>query len=279
MHSPKPQHITGPNGRSLAYIRTESSRKEALGIVFLPGFRSDMMGSKATFLEQQCIAADIPYLRFDYSGHGQSGGVFAELTLSDWLADVNFLLDHVATGTNIIIGSSMGGWLGLRLAQMRPERVAAFIGIAAAPDFTRDITASLSDDHKRQMAEKGYCEEPNDYSDEPYIFTRALIEDGEAHCILDGRIAYNGPVRLLQGMADKDVVWQKALRIERALTSPDCAVTLIEDGNHSLSRESDLALLWGNVLELSAKLNNTPAPSPAPDLHTVKIRSAAPEKA
>lgn len=245
-----PHFITGPNGTKLAYIYSPAAAAGHPAIVFLPGYKSDMMGSKATFLAARCAQQGIGCLRLDYSAHGASGGDFRDYTLSHWLADAAFLIRGLDRPC-ILVGSSMGGWLGLRLCEQYPDQVAAFIGIAAAPDFTHDITASMTETHKAQMAAQGYITEDNAYSDEPYIFTRALIEDGETHCMLDRPIAYAGPVHLLQGMKDTDVHWRKALLIHKRLKT--CDVTLIEDGTHTLSRPRDLDILWAAIAPFIGK--------------------------
>lgn len=145
----------------------------------------------------------------------------------------------------------MGGWIALRSALLRKDRVKGLIGLAAAPDFTRDLPRMMTDAQKKEMASKGYFTEPNEY-DSSYIFTRKLLEEGDRHCLLDNAIAIDCPVRLIQGMKDSDVPWQTAHRIANALTTPDKKVYLREEGTHRLSSEDDLALLDQLVVELSA---------------------------
>lgn len=249
--------IRNKKNLNIAYHTTAAAfaNRDKPGVIFLPGYKSDMNGSKATFLEEQCKAAGLAYTRFDYSAHGESDGNFKACTLSDWLADCELILDDVVKGKpQIVIGSSMGGWLGLLLALKRPEQVKGFIGIAAAPDFTREVEAKMTKDHRSQMMQKGYFEEPNDYSDEPYIFTQDLLVDGEKHCLLDSDILYKGQVHLLQGKADKDVYWEKALKIKERLSLIEAKVTLIDDGNHSLSRPEDLEVLWRAVQDMLAQI-------------------------
>lgn len=239
--------LSGPNGYDIAYVRTEARDKSLPGVVFMGGYRSDMDGTKALFLEAECAARGQGFVRFDYGGHGRSGGDFKEGTIGIWTDDALAVIDQLTQGPQILIGSSMGGWISMLCAIERPDRVKGIIGLAAAPDFTREVKAQMTDDHRAQIAAKGYFEEPNDYAPEPYIFTRKLLEDGEARCLLEGDIPLSIPVRLIQGMQDADVAWQKAHRIKNALKGADTAVFLVESGDHRLSRPEDLALL-GRVL-------------------------------
>lgn len=245
-------YLETPAGRRLAYVKTAATAGGAglPGVVFLGGYRSDMEGTKALFLEEQCRARGQAFVRFDYSGHGRSEGDFADGTIGAWTQDALAVIDALTgDGPLILAGSSMGGWIALLCALQRPARVRGLIGLAAAPDFTLWIEDALTDDYRRQLAAKGYFEEANDYSDQPYVFTRALLEDGRKHALLAGgvEIPLDIPVRLIQGMRDADVEWQTAHRIRNALRGRDCEVFLIEDGDHRLSREPDLGLL-GRVL-------------------------------
>lgn len=244
--------LRAPGGYDIAYVRT-SGRDPALpGVVFLGGYRSDMEGTKALFLESACAARGQAFVRFDYSGHGASGGDFKKGTIGSWMGDALQIIDELTDGPQILIGSSMGGWIALLCALKRPDRVRGIIGLAAAPDFTRIVRAEMTAGHRAQMDDKGYFEEANDYSPDPYIFTRALLDDGEAHCLLDGPIPLTIPVRLIQGQQDADVAWQTAGRIKAALTGPDVDVFLIESGDHRLSRPDDLALLGRVLADLTA---------------------------
>lgn len=237
--------ITNRKTLSIAFYMTPPSfaNRDKPGVIFLPGFKSDMSGSKAVFLEQKCKEAGLAYARFDYSGHGESQGNFARLTLSDWLEDSELIIDNVLKRPVYVVGSSMGGWLGLRLAEKHPDKIKGFIGIAPAPDFTREVRAAMNDEQKFQMSQKGHFEAPSDY-DEPYIFSKMLLDDGEDHFMLHRDIAYKGPVHILQGKADTAVPWEKALKIKECLKETDAKVTLIDDGDHSLSRPEDLEKLW-----------------------------------
>ena len=240
---------------SLAYYRTDAARAGAAlpTVLFCGGFRSDMEGTKATFLEDVCKTRGQGYVRFDYSGHGQSEGAFVVCTIGDWKADTLDVLDELTSGDVIIIGSSMGGWIALLAALARPDRIKGIIGIAAAPDFTREIRDEKLNDAQRELLNaQGYFEEPNEYSDEPYVFTKKLFDDGDAHCLLDQELDINVPVRLLQGMQDNAVPWQKAHRIKNCMKDSELAdVFLIESGDHSLSRPEDLSLLKEQLILLS----------------------------
>ncbi len=238
-------------GRRLAYrkrLATDRTR-DCAGILFLPGFRSDMAGTKATFLDDLCAARGLPYVRFDYSGHGASSGQFEDGTIGAWAADAIAVIDHVADGPLVLVGSSMGGWIMLLAALARPERIAGLVGLAPAPDFTEALIWNrLSDEERDRLLSAGRLETPSAYSDEPTVITRALIEEGRRHLLLSAPIGIRCPVRLLHGMADPDVPHRLSLDLAERLVSDDVRVTLIKDGDHRLSREEDLALL-GDTLE------------------------------
>lgn len=222
-------------------------------IVFLPGFKSDMAGSKAVHLRDWAAARGRAMLRLDYAGHGASGGVFEDGTIGGWTADARAVIAARTQGPLLLVGSSMGGWIALLLARALPGRVAALVGIAAAPDFTETLLwDGLSETERAVLARDGYVERPSIYGEKPYRFTRALIEDGRAQRLLDRPIAVTCPVRLLQGQRDPDVPWPTALRIAEQLASEDVEVTLIKDGDHRLSRKQDLDLLVRTVTALVA---------------------------
>ncbi len=235
----------------IAYQETGGENASLPTVIFMGGFRSDMNGTKAEFLSQACAVRGQKYLRFDYSGHGQSGGDFIEGTIGSWLSDSLAVIDTLTAGPLVVVGSSMGGWIALRAALERKERLKGLIGLAAAPDFTRDIPAIMTDAQKEELRTRGYFTQPNEY-DSFHLFTKKLLEEGEAHCLLDRPIAIECPVRLIQGMKDYDVPWQTAHRIANALSTKDKMVYLREDGTHRLSTEEDLALLDKLVVELSA---------------------------
>lgn len=228
------------DGVELAWAR-EDGRSPT--VVFLAGFRSDMTGEKATALAAFCAARGQAMLRFDYSGHGASGGRFEDGTIGRWAEDALTVIDRASQGPLILVGSSMGGWIALLAARARPERVAGLLGIAAAPDFTEVLMwQAMSFEQRAALMSHGVLQVPSQYGD-PYPITRALIEDGRNHLLLHERIAIDCPVRLLHGQCDPDVPWEFALRIAEQLTSLDVRIILVKDGDHRLSRPQDLALL------------------------------------
>lgn len=217
------------------------------GVVFLGGFNSDMTGSKAEFLAAWCAARGQAFLRFDYSGHGTSEGRFQDGTIGCWAEDAACAIAALTEGPQILIGSSMGGWIALLLAARRKVAVRALIGIAPAPDFTEDLMwAEFSPAIREAIMRDGVWHRPSDYG-ASYAITRALIEDGRNQLLLRAPLALECPLRILQGQQDPDVPWRHALRIAEAVTGGDVRVTLIKDGDHRLSREADLALL-GEIL-------------------------------
>jgi pimeloyl-ACP methyl ester carboxylesterase len=219
-------------------------------VVFLPGFRSDMTGDKATALAAFCASHGQAMLRFDYSGHGSSGGRFEDGTIGRWTDDALAVIDQLSDGSVILVGSSMGGWIALLAARARPHRVAALIGIAAAPDFTEALMwEAMTFEERATIMRDGVLHVPSQYGD-PYPITRNLIEDGRTRLVLNKPIAMDCPVRLLHGQQDPDVPWEMSLRIAERLTSQDVEVTLVKDGDHRLSRPQDLALLIRTVAPL-----------------------------
>ena len=234
--------------RSLAY-RLREGRGPT--ILFLPGYMSDMEGSKAAALDAWAERAGRAFLRFDYGGCGLSAGDFAEQSLAHWRDDVLAMIDHVAPpGPVVLVGSSMGGWLMLLAALARPERVKALVGIAAAPDFT---SWGFTDEQKRIIRDEGKLAEPSPYGEAPYVTTRTFWESGETLKLLDGKVPFKGPVRLLHGLADDDVPWRISVETAERLRSADVQAIFVKDGDHRLSREGDIALLLrtvGALLEL-----------------------------
>ena len=211
--------------------------------VFLPGYKSDMTGAKALETEAFCAAHGLACLRLDYSGHGASGGAFTDGTIGRWAEDAAVLVDRLTEGPLAVVGSSMGGWIALLLALARPGRVQALVGIAAAPDFTEDLMwAAMLPAERAQLERDGVLPVPSAYGD-PYPVTLALIEDGRRHLLLRAPVRLHCPVRLLQGMRDADVPWETALRLADRVEGGDVQVMLVKDGDHRLSRPSDLALL------------------------------------
>lgn len=238
------QRLSLSTGEHLAF-RHQPGRTP--GVVFLPGYRSDMAGTKAQALAAWAERSGRALLLFDYRGHGASDGVFTDHVLSDWRDDVLAMLDHgPLAGPVVLVGSSMGGWLMVLAAHRRPLRVRGLVGIAAAPDFTQLIEASLSDAERRVLARFGQIRRPSRYG-EPLPVTAALLADGRALAVLDGPIRFDGPVHLLHGRADPDVPWDRSARLAAALTSRAVTLELVEDGDHRLSRPEDLRRLTAAV--------------------------------
>ena len=235
------------DGIELAWARLDGKSPT---IVFLPGFNSDMAGIKATSLRDWCAATGRAMLRLDYSGHGESGGAFTDGSIGRWMRDALLLIDRLTTGPLLLVGSSMGGWISLLIALRRPERIHAIVGIAAAPDFTESLMWNgMTAAEQAALMATGRREVPSDYGD-PYIITRGLIEDGRNHLLLANPLTITCPVRLLQGQRDDDVPWRQALTLAEQLASEDVEVILLKDGDHRLSRASDIALLRRTVAAL-----------------------------
>ncbi|HEY2132070.1 MAG TPA: alpha/beta hydrolase [Acetobacteraceae bacterium] len=212
-------------------------------LVFLPGFSSDMTGSKAIDLLAFCEEHGHAMVRLDYSGHGASGGAFTDGTIGRWTEDALAVIDAMTEGPLLLVGSSMGGWIGLLIALARPERVIGLVGIAAAPDFTeRLMWQAMPTAEQETLRRDGRLAVPSQYG-EPLVITLALIEDGRRHMLLDAPIPLTIPVRLLQGQRDDDVPWETALTLARQIAGDDVQVTLVKDGDHRLARPADLALL------------------------------------
>ena len=247
----EPGAIDRPGGHRLAYHATagHATFPDAPGVIFLGGFMSDMTGTKAMALEDHCRERGLAYLRFDYLGHGQSSGAFTDGTIGRWADDAIAVIDELTAGPQVLVGSSMGGWIMLLAALARPGRVVGLLGLAAAPDFTEAlIWRDLDEDMRAALLDEGVINMPSDYDDTPYPITRALIEEGRDHLLLGGPIALGCPVRLLQGMADRDVPWKTALTLAEKLAGDDVEVTLIKGGDHRLSEPPDLARL-GRTLD------------------------------
>lgn len=213
-----------------------------------------MQGTKALALEQWCQDQDRAFLRFDYTGHGQSSGKFEDGCISDWAADAIYALDELTTGPQVLVGSSMGGWVMLLVALARRERVAGLLGLATAPDFTEDLMwEELTDDQRSTLESQGQVELPNDYDPlEPCIITKKLIDDGKNNLLLRDPLNIQVPVRLIQGLQDADVPWATALKIQDALVTQDVEIQFVKSGDHRLSESQDLARLGrtlGSLLE------------------------------
>ena len=244
-----PQFLHTPQGRRIAYHQTAG---QGPGVVFIHGFRSDMNGTKSVFLQDWAEGTGRAFLRFDCSGHGQSDGDFFDGCIGDWAADAMAAIAALTSGPQILVGSSMGGWLSLLVARAMPERIAGFVGIAAAPDFTEDsMWASFTDAQKAELAAQGRVALPSDYSADPYIITRRLIEDGRNQLVLRDPLALPFPVRLLQGTADVDVPPAVALRLLDHASSPDMRLLLVKGSDHRFSTPECLDLIAATVAEVA----------------------------
>jgi pimeloyl-ACP methyl ester carboxylesterase len=245
-----PLILARPDGGTIAY-RTVAG--VAPGIVFLSGFRSDMTGTKALFLDGYCRQRGRAYVRFDYFGHGASSGDFVDGTIGRWAADAIAVIDSLTAGPQILVGSSMGGWIMLLAARARPERIHALVGIAAAPDFTEDsLWPRLNPAQREEIMREGRVVLPSEYDPAGYLYTRKLIEDGRQNLVLRSPLPIARPVRLLHGMRDASVPWRRSLAIAEHIDGDDVTVTLVKDGDHRLSRDEDLALLARTLDELTS---------------------------
>lgn len=239
-----------PQGRRIAYIRSEG---QGPGVVFLGGFRSDMEGTKALHLEAWARRQGRAFLRFDYSGHGQSGGAFEEGCIGDWYQDARAALSLIP-GPVVLVGSSMGGWISLLLAREWPEKLAGLVTIAAAPDFTEDsMWAGFSEAERQSLAEVGQVQQPSDYG-APYTITRHLIEEGRERLVLRTPLRLPVPVRFLQGTADRDVEMGVALRLLGHAEGADIRLTLVAGADHRFSSPDCLALIETSVDEVLRRI-------------------------
>ena len=242
--------LTTPTGRRIAFHLTPG---QGPGVVFLGGFRSDMTGTKALWLQEWALARGRAFLRFDYSGHGASSGAFEDGCIGDWAADAMAAILTLTEGPQVLVGSSMGGWTALLVARALPGRVAGLVGIAAAPDFTEDsLWAGMSGAERAQMKATGRVARASEYSAAPYVFTRRLIEDGREQLVLRSPLNLPFPVRLLHGTADADVPMSVALRLLDHATGADIRLTLVKGADHRFSTPECLDLIGqaiGDVLE------------------------------
>jgi pimeloyl-ACP methyl ester carboxylesterase len=252
---PKPSLLEREDGATIAYYR---SAGRTPGVVFLTGYKSDMTGGKALRLEAFCRAAGRAFVRFDYLGHGASSGAFVDGTIGRWADDAVAVIDAVTEGPQVLVGSSLGGWIMLLAALQRPERVAGLLGVAAAPDFTEDlIVPSLGPEDRARLERDGVLDVFSPYDPEPTPVTKRILDDGRNHLVLRREIALDCPVRLIHGMRDPDVPWQTSLRLADRLRSGDVEVTLVKAGEHRLSEPHDLdrlcAVLAGLLNRLAAQ--------------------------
>jgi len=249
MTGPQAGTLAREGGTHIAFLKRDGRQH---GVVWLGGLKSEMTGTKASALDAWAAREGCAFVRFDYFGHGGSSGNFREGTITKWLGDTLEVLDRLTSGPQVVVGSSMGGWLALLSALARPERVAALLLIAPAADFTERLMWDLFDAKaKRQILETGEWLRPSLYDPEPYPITLALIEDGRKHLLLGKPIAVSCPVRIVQGMMDPDVPWQHTMKLIHAL-GPDTQITLVKDGDHRLSKPHEIALIERTLCALVA---------------------------
>jgi pimeloyl-ACP methyl ester carboxylesterase len=255
----EPQFIEVGSGAEARRIAVRYRDGNAPILVWLGGYRSDMLGTKAEAINQWAAGRQLANLRHDYSGHGESGGEFRGGTISRWLEESLAVFDRFADGRPaILIGSSMGAWIALKMAQKlhsqgRSTELQGLLLLAPAPDFTAELMMpELSDEHRRQLETQGYMEEPSEYSDEPNIFTKALFDDGEKNRVMTGPIQTGCPVHILQGMQDSDVPYTHALKLTEFLPIDNVTMTLIRDGDHRLSRDQDIQLILESLERMAA---------------------------
>ncbi|MEM9495575.1 MAG: alpha/beta hydrolase [Pseudomonadota bacterium] len=245
MENQKPLMLDGPNGR-LACLQQKGAGP---GFVWFGGFRSDMTGTKATFIDEWAAKRGRAFLRFDYSGHGQSDGAFEDGTIGAWAGDALAAVKALTDGPQIFIGSSMGAWTASLVAKALPERVAGAVFIAPAPDFTEELMwPSLTDAEREAILRDGRVEQPSDYDEGPTVLTRALFDDGREQRVFTDPLPIDGPVVILHGMGDDVVPTAHAIRFAKHLDAPEVEVLLTKSGDHRLSSPADLARL-ASVLE------------------------------
>jgi pimeloyl-ACP methyl ester carboxylesterase len=246
--------LTTPEGRRIAYDRLEG---RGPGVVFLGGLRSDKEGIKALALEAWARAAGRAFLRFDYSGHGMSAGDFLDGSIGDWFEDARAAILGLTEGPQVLVGSSMGGWIALLLARDHPAKVAGLVTVAAAPDFTEDgMWAEFSEAQRRELMTAGQVALPSDYSDEPYIITRRLIEEGRNRLVLRPPLSLPMPVRMLQGTADTDVPLSVAVGLIEHATGPDIRLTVVKSADHRFSTPECLKLIELSVSKVLQRIGD-----------------------
>jgi pimeloyl-ACP methyl ester carboxylesterase len=260
--SSEPEYLSVGNPPRRIAIRAREGT--APGLFWLGGFASDMKGAKAVALDEHAVKTGRASIRFDYSGHGESSEKFDGGTISSWLEDALAVFTHRAKGPQIVVGSSMGGWMALLLARALANdpllapgaKLAGLVLIAPAPDFTEELMwKNFSEEVRAQIEKTGKWERPSAYGDDPYPITKALIEDGRKHLLLGRPIEVKCPVRILQGVMDPDVPWQHAMKLVSCLAQDDVTMTLVKDGDHRLSRPEDIERLLKTVDELAAEVS------------------------
>lgn len=247
MNAPKTLYVSAD--RELAYhkLNAQGDGASAPGLIFLGGFRSDMTGAKAMFLQNWAEARGLSYLRFDCRGHGASSGVFEEGCVGDWAEDAAEVLQRLTKGPQILVGSSMGGWIALLLARRFPDRIAGLVGVAAAPDFTQRRWLGFTTVQQQEIEKQGYIALVSAYDDAPYLYTLKLFEDGRKQEVLDQPLVLPFPVRLLHGTADPDVPYSVSVELLEHATCEDARLTLVKGGDHRLSSPENLRLLGKTI--------------------------------
>jgi pimeloyl-ACP methyl ester carboxylesterase len=264
MQNAEPEYLEIGVGAAARRIALRKRGGNAPGLFWLGGFKSDMKGTKAVALDEHAAKTGRAYLRFDYSGHGESSGPFEDGTITRWLEDSLAVFKSHARGPQIVVGSSMGGWMALLLARAlandpalaKDAKLAGLVLIAPAPDFTEELMwKNFSDDVRAQIETTGQWERPSQYGDGPYAITKNLIEDGRKHLLLGKPIQVKCPVRILQGVLDPDVPWQHAMKLVSCLAQDDVTMMLVKDGDHRLSRPEDIERLTKTVEELASAIS------------------------
>ncbi|PHO02698.1 alpha/beta hydrolase [Rhodobacteraceae bacterium 4F10] len=244
------QFFDSPQGRRIAYHKSGTTQPT---IVFLGGLKSDMEGTKAVHLEEWAQARGQAFLRFDYSGHGESSGTFEEGCIGDWHEDTLAAVEALTTGPLIVVGSSMGGWQALLLARAIPERIAGMVTIAAAPDFTEDsYWASFTEAQKEALDTVGHVELPSNYMD-PFVITKRMIEDGRTRLVLRAPLVFDFPVRFLQGTEDTAVSTETAIRLLNHAEGSDMRLTLVKGADHRFSDADCLSLIEKSIEKVMAR--------------------------
>ena len=248
MNSSQPRRLRRDGSNTLAYHKSAGNSP---GVVFLAGYQSDMTGAKALALEAWSRTGGRGFVRFDYSGHGVSDGVFEDLVISDWVADAVAILDQCTDGPQVLVGSSMGGWIAVLTALARPQRVAGLVGIAPAPDFTETLLlANATDDDLEALRRNGVWRKPYGEGDDEFIVTQALLDDGRKNLVLGAPIAVTVPVRLIHGIEDDVVPWQTSQRLKDALDSADVEITKVAGAGHRMSEPDELEIVIRTVAGL-----------------------------
>lgn len=239
-------HLDTPQGRRIAYLRQPGNGP---GLVFLHGFNSDMRGTKGEALASWAAENGRAFLRFDLSGHGESGGRVQDFGLTDWREDIIAALGMLTEGPQVLVGSSLGGWLSLLVARTAPQLVAGVVTAAAAPDFTHRLEAGFTQGDREMLENLGYIARPSEYG-EDYVFSRRLLDQGRAEAVLDRALPIGVPVRMIYGTADVDVPMEDQLALVQHINGPDVRLTIIKDADHRLSDPASLKLIVDAVADL-----------------------------